>query len=213
MQCILNWYFQQNQCLNIKKHAVHHKHRLVWGPNARGATGKLPSVPMRYDDTVYGNISPNSGWYCNTSIKLYIISLCFYQTNTMITFLFRVDCVCNTSLILFRYNANFRIVVTSGNLLFNNIPWIIIFCKNFPWTVIVWLPNLPVISVPDDGYSRNTSCAFNLISTFFYFSTYTNPTESAHGHFVYLPNKHSQRQAKACKCLNQSRFDLMLNTS
>ena len=28
------WYFQQNQCLNIKKHAVHNIHILAWGPRA-----------------------------------------------------------------------------------------------------------------------------------------------------------------------------------
>jgi hypothetical protein len=28
---LLYWYFQENQCLNIKKHAVHNIHRLTWG--------------------------------------------------------------------------------------------------------------------------------------------------------------------------------------
>jgi len=27
-------YFQQSQCLNIKKHAVHNIHILAWGPRA-----------------------------------------------------------------------------------------------------------------------------------------------------------------------------------
>jgi hypothetical protein len=27
-------YFQQIQCLNIKKHAIHKIHRLAWGPRA-----------------------------------------------------------------------------------------------------------------------------------------------------------------------------------
>jgi hypothetical protein len=27
---LLYWYFQENQCLNIKKHAVHNIHRLTW---------------------------------------------------------------------------------------------------------------------------------------------------------------------------------------
>jgi hypothetical protein len=31
---ILYWYFQQNQCLNIKKHAVHNIHRLAWAVHA-----------------------------------------------------------------------------------------------------------------------------------------------------------------------------------
>ena len=29
---LLYWYFQQNQCLNIKKQAVHNIHILSWGP-------------------------------------------------------------------------------------------------------------------------------------------------------------------------------------
>ena len=29
------WYFQQNQCLNIKKHAVYNIHRLAWDPYDR----------------------------------------------------------------------------------------------------------------------------------------------------------------------------------
>ena len=45
------WYFKQNQCLSIKKHAVDSMHRLAWGHYARGAPNELPSVPMRYDGT------------------------------------------------------------------------------------------------------------------------------------------------------------------
>jgi hypothetical protein len=43
---LLYWYFQQNQCLSIKKHAVHNIHRLTWGLYARRAPGHMPSVPM-----------------------------------------------------------------------------------------------------------------------------------------------------------------------
>ena len=31
---------------------------------------------------------------------------------------------------------------------------------------IIWLSNLSTLSVPDEGYSRNASCALNLIFTF-----------------------------------------------
>jgi hypothetical protein len=48
---LLYWYFQQNQCLSIKRHAVHNIHRFAMGPYTRGAPGQLPSVPMRYDGT------------------------------------------------------------------------------------------------------------------------------------------------------------------
>jgi hypothetical protein len=47
------WYFQINQRLSIKKHAVHKIHRLVWDPYDRGVPGQLPSVPMRQDGTGY----------------------------------------------------------------------------------------------------------------------------------------------------------------
>jgi hypothetical protein len=30
----------------------------------------------------------------------------------------------------------------------------------------IWLSNLLIMSVPDEGYSRNVSCTLNLISTF-----------------------------------------------
>jgi hypothetical protein len=36
---------------------------------------------------------------------------------------------------------------------------------------IVWLSNVSILSVPDEGYSRNVPCALNLISTF-YFNIY-----------------------------------------
>jgi len=39
---VLHWCFQQNQCLNIKKHAVHNIHRLTRNPGRQ-----LPGVPMR----------------------------------------------------------------------------------------------------------------------------------------------------------------------
>jgi hypothetical protein len=29
---LLYWYFNQNLCLNIKKHSVHNIHRFAWGP-------------------------------------------------------------------------------------------------------------------------------------------------------------------------------------
>jgi hypothetical protein len=35
---------------------------------------------------------------------------------------------------------------------------------------IIWLSNLSILSVPDEGYSRNVLCALNLISTIFYLS-------------------------------------------
>jgi len=31
---------------------------------------------------------------------------------------------------------------------------------------IIWLSNLSILSVPDEGYSRKMFCALNLISTF-----------------------------------------------
>ena len=31
---------------------------------------------------------------------------------------------------------------------------------------IIWRSNLPILNVPDEGYSRDASCALNLISTF-----------------------------------------------
>jgi hypothetical protein len=39
------------------------------------------------------------------------------------------------------------------------------FLKNFK---LCWLSSLPILSVPDEGYSRNASCALNLISTLYY---------------------------------------------
>jgi len=31
---------------------------------------------------------------------------------------------------------------------------------------IIWLADLPILNVPDEGYYRNWSCALNLICTF-----------------------------------------------
>jgi hypothetical protein len=36
-------------------------------------------------------------------------------------------------------------------------------CQN-----LIWLSNLSILSVPDEGYSRNTSFIINLISTFLF---------------------------------------------
>jgi hypothetical protein len=44
------------------------------------------------------------------------------------------------------------------------------FCLRFLCFVFVsWLSNLSMLSVPDEGYSRNALCTLNLISTFFYY--------------------------------------------
>ena len=37
---------------------------------------------------------------------------------------------------------------------------------SFSKLLIIWLSNQSILSIPDEGYSRNTSCALNLISTF-----------------------------------------------
>ena len=33
---------------------------------------------------------------------------------------------------------------------------------------IIWVSDLSTLSVPEESYSRNASCALNLISTFFF---------------------------------------------
>ena len=38
-------YFQQNQCLNIKKHAVHNIQILPWGPMFMRPPGNCPACP------------------------------------------------------------------------------------------------------------------------------------------------------------------------
>ena len=42
---LLYWYFQQNECLSIKKHVIHNIHRLAWGLYIRGALGNCPVFP------------------------------------------------------------------------------------------------------------------------------------------------------------------------
>ena len=44
--------------------------------------------------------------------------------------------------------------------------------KLLPKRYIIWLSNLLILSVPDEGYSRNASCALNLISTFLFILRY-----------------------------------------
>ena len=39
------WYFQQNQCLSIKKHAVHSIHILAWATMVVGAPDKCLACP------------------------------------------------------------------------------------------------------------------------------------------------------------------------
>ena len=41
-------------------------------------------------------------------------------------------------------------------------PWVLL----LPNILIIWLSNLLILSVPDEGYSRNVPCALNLMSTF-----------------------------------------------
>ena len=41
---LLYWYFQQNQRLNIKKHAIHNIHRLAWALMLVGSLGNCPSL-------------------------------------------------------------------------------------------------------------------------------------------------------------------------
>ena len=42
---LLYWYSQQNQCLNMKQHAVQNIPRLAWGHYARGVPGNCPAKP------------------------------------------------------------------------------------------------------------------------------------------------------------------------
>ena len=41
----LLWYVQDNQGVNIKKHAVHNMHRLAWGNMLVGPAGNCPACP------------------------------------------------------------------------------------------------------------------------------------------------------------------------
>jgi len=40
-----------------------------------------------------------------------------------------------------------------------------------PKLKIIWLSNLSILSVPDEGYSRNVLCALNFMSMFLFLST------------------------------------------
>ena len=42
---LLYWYFQQNQCLNIKRHTVHNIHILSWGTMLVGSPDNCPVCP------------------------------------------------------------------------------------------------------------------------------------------------------------------------
>ena len=48
---LLYWYFQQNQCSNIKKYVVHNIHSLEWGPYTRGDPGA--TAQHAQDGTVF----------------------------------------------------------------------------------------------------------------------------------------------------------------
>jgi hypothetical protein len=50
---VLYWYFQENHCLCIKRHAVYNMHKLTWSPYNRGVHEQLRGVPMGQDDTVW----------------------------------------------------------------------------------------------------------------------------------------------------------------
>ena len=43
-----------------------------------------------------------------------------------------------------------------------------------PKVLIIWFSNLSIMSLPDEGYARNTPCTLDLISpSFYYMSTFT----------------------------------------
>jgi hypothetical protein len=65
-------------------------------------------------------------------------------------------------------------------------PFGLLACKTYK---IIWLSYLSILSVPDEGYSRNALCALNLISTF-YSIVATFCTASClikHYKFLYFP--------------------------
>ena len=52
------WYFQQNQCLNIKKHIVHNKYRLAWG-----TLENCPVCPCVKTALISGDVDNDSLWF------------------------------------------------------------------------------------------------------------------------------------------------------
>jgi hypothetical protein len=44
----------------------------------------------------------------------------------------------------------------------------ILLLPNTLFNIIIWPSNLSILSLPDEGYSRNASCALNLKSTFLF---------------------------------------------
>jgi len=57
----LYWYFQQNQCLNIKKHIVHNRHRLAWSPS-----DNCPVCPCAKTAPISGDVDNDSQSNCHS---------------------------------------------------------------------------------------------------------------------------------------------------
>jgi hypothetical protein len=86
-----------------------------------------------------------SDW--SKSVKtIFIISLCIHDIGRL---------ACNTKWRFFRSSTVAHIIINSKRELMRD--------ENFK---LFWLCNLSILSVPDEGYSRNASCTLNLIFTF-----------------------------------------------
>jgi hypothetical protein len=44
-----------------------------------------------------------------------------------------------------------------------------------PKFLIIWFSNISIMSVPDEGYARNTPCTLDLVSPFLYFICLHSP--------------------------------------
>ena len=74
------WNFQQNRCLNIKKHTVHNVHTLAWGLYSCGPSGQLPFVPMRQVNililtlTIMVSAAVLLGAYNTRGLQIYLLT-------------------------------------------------------------------------------------------------------------------------------------------
>ena len=106
---LLYWYFQQSQCLSIKKHAIYNIHRLTWGPMLLGPW-QLPSVPMCKNATV-GTISQLVhvihciyhhvlDFNCRPLLSKLLFNICPTLISLIEELLYRISIFTNTNVLL-----------------------------------------------------------------------------------------------------------------
>jgi hypothetical protein len=116
------------------------------------------SVLIYFRKNIIKNIiDVSEKWHCEITVVNYLVRMRSQQANDLLILL---STIFLTIVIESKYSHLYYLYCSS------HVYALWLYCSQNLKKKLIWLSNLLILSVPGEGYSRNVSCAHNLIYTF-----------------------------------------------